>query len=66
MKKNIYKKHSAKIDTNARSRLDTETVLHTISGDPVALMQIVEIYEPYILADKCQTPSHNLPFCIVR
>ena len=23
-------------------------MLHAISGDPVALMQIVEIYEPYI------------------
>ena len=48
MRKNKYKKRSVKIDTKARSRLDTETVLHAISGDPVALMQIVEIYEPYI------------------
>lgn len=33
---------------NSREKLDEQTVLKAISGEPLALMKIVEIYEPYI------------------
>ena len=32
----------------SREKLDKQTVLKAISGEPLALMKIVEIYEPYI------------------
>lgn len=32
----------------SREKLDEQTVLEAISGEPVALMKIVKIYEPYI------------------
>ena len=33
---------------STREKLDKETVLAAISGDTIALMEIVNIYEPYI------------------
>ena len=32
----------------SREKLDTQTVMEAISGEPLALMKIVKIYEPYI------------------
>lgn len=32
----------------SREKLDEQTVLDAISGEPLALMKIVNIYEPYI------------------
>ena len=34
--------------SKSREKLDEQTVLKAISGEPLALMKIVEIYEPYI------------------
>ncbi|NLK37086.1 MAG: helix-turn-helix domain-containing protein [Epulopiscium sp.] len=34
--------------SRSRKKLDEQTVLKAISGEPLALMKIVEIYEPYI------------------
>lgn len=34
--------------SKSREKLDEQTVLKVISGEPLALMKIVEIYEPYI------------------
>lgn len=33
---------------SSREKLDNETVLAAISGDTLAIMKIVDIYEPYI------------------
>ncbi|WP_278873312.1 helix-turn-helix domain-containing protein [Anaerotignum lactatifermentans] len=34
--------------SNSREKLDEQTIMEAISGEPLALMRIVKIYEPYI------------------
>lgn len=41
------KKQTRKL-SDSREKLDTQTVMEAISGEPLALMKIVKIYEPYI------------------
>lgn len=42
------RKKQMNYSSKSREKLDEQTVLEAISGEPLALMKIVDIYEPYI------------------